>query len=117
MSFVTMLLFIVNKVMLEKLSHTWLYLTHCYPILQVDLIFLLFDSLHQNLFKSFYGFVVVLAMLYLNAFVCYWHTVYSNAQQSSYQHNKMCNLYLFFYYNGYIVELHQIHGLTICLAH
>lgn len=39
MFFVNMLLFIVNKVMLEKLSHTWLYLTHCYPIPQVDLIF------------------------------------------------------------------------------
>lgn len=63
---------IVDKVMLQKLSHTWLYLTHCYRISQVDLIFLLFiASLHQNLlFKSFFGFLVVLAMFYLNVFVC-----------------------------------------------
>lgn len=71
--------------MLEKLSHTWLYLTHCYPIPPDKPSFLsicCFPSSKPFLFKLlFCGFMLVLAMFHLNVLLCYWHTICSHVQQ------------------------------------
>lgn len=68
--------------MLERVSHTWLY--NQFP--QINLILLFVVSPHQKfLFKLLYGFVVVvLAIVLLKLLVCSWHTIHSHVQQNSY---------------------------------